>query len=113
MKKFNIEQLVNKSIEETKKNIRSTSGVNNQTILIDYLMKNEQSRTLTPIKCTEIYFKDIVKVDSITEEEWNEKQTSFKNSLDTLISKFNRSKVEGFELKRLNNDSKLSITKVK
>lgn len=87
--KNSISDLKNKALESLKNSSKNSQSVNNKTILIELLKRESFDRQVLPIVATEYYFTEVVKTAEATEEEFEAKRVSFRNSLDTLISNFN------------------------
>ena len=107
-----LENLENEMINEVKKSTTS-KVLTNKTLLIDYLLKNEEDRKLIPIRVASEYFKTVNDLEP-SKGDFIKKVTSIKNSLDTMISNFNdQSKIDndvqlnGLKLERKLNRFKL------
>lgn len=87
MKNSNLSKLEQMMIDELSKN--STNKVmTNKTLLIEFMLKNNEDRKIIPIKVASMYFEKTNNLD-VNKSDFIKKVTSIKNSLDTMISNFN------------------------
>ena len=82
LNKFESQAIKNSKVSNNPKSI------NNKLVLIELLMNNELDREMIKFKGASLYFTKI-NHEPETQEEYDKKVTSIKNSFDTMVSNFN------------------------